>query len=341
MVWFCLCLWCLVGMFGDTYEMKAVSVVEGDSVTLHTDREMRNNDRIIWRIKMDRQTGCLTITDIGIEHSGRYELQTNSMKKVFILTVYGVVGDKDEMKSVMEGDSITLHTDTEMRNNDLIRWRFGNYLIAEINKTANSTTVYDGVLGGRFRDTLQVDNETGSLTFTNARIEHIGFYLAQTNLKEKGFTLYVYAPLPVPVFFSYCPPPSSPSASKCVLLCSVVNVSHVTLSWYKGNRLLSSISVSDLSISLSLPLEVENQDQNTYRCVLNNSFTEQTQHLDISESCRTCSGGCDTVEAVIRLVISGLMGVAAAAAVVVLYYDIRSRRAEQNQAYHHSHISAI
>ncbi|XP_067253091.1 SLAM family member 5-like [Chanodichthys erythropterus] len=251
----------------------------------------------------------------------------------------GVFGDS---VSVMEGDSVTLYTDlTEIHEEDNILWKYGaeNSLIAKMKEKKQTFITSDG----RFRDRLKLDDQTGSLTITNIRPEHAGLYQLEikgVKLISKTFSVSVYAHLPVPLISgnsSQCSSSSSSSSSSnCSLVCSAVNVSHVTLSWYKGNSLLSSISVSDLSISLSLPLEVEYQDKNTYSCVLNNPISNQTQHLDITHLCHTCADSvhcCGPTEAVIRLVLSALVGVVT---VILLVYDIRSRRAERDQAQIHT-----
>ncbi|XP_051549292.1 uncharacterized protein LOC127438045 [Myxocyprinus asiaticus] len=256
------------------------------------------------------------------------------------MILYGVFGaDTDKVKSVsvMEGDSVTLHTDlTEIQDDDLIEWMFGaqnpDTVIAEIYREANMTFLNMD----QFRGRLQMNHKTGDLTIANIRTTDTGLYKVEfiiNTMPVKIFNVTVYA-LPVPVIIrdsSQCS-----SRSKCVLVCSVVNVTQMTLSWYKGNSLFSSISVSDLNSSLSLPLEVEYQENNIYSCVLNNHIRNQTKHLNITDVCQPCSdcvSYCDSSEAVIRLVISALVGMASMAAIVVLVYDIiRSRRIEQERS---------
>ncbi|XP_077083214.1 SLAM family member 5-like [Siphateles boraxobius] len=203
-----------------------------------------------------------------------------------------------ESVSVMEGESVTLNTNvSDIKEDDDIQWKYGaeNFLIAEISKASGISSTYDDVPDGRFRDRLKLDHQTGSLTITNTTTEHTGVYQLDINgaiLTSKTFNVSVYARLPVPVISrdsSNCS--SFSSSSNCSLVCSsVLNVSDVTLSWYAGMSVLSSISVCDLSISLSLPLEVEYQDKNTYSCVLNNPISNQTTHLDINTLCHTCAG---------------------------------------------------
>uniref|UniRef100_A0A673IH96 Ig-like domain-containing protein n=1 Tax=Sinocyclocheilus rhinocerous TaxID=307959 RepID=A0A673IH96_9TELE len=217
----------------------------------------------------------------------------------FVSGVFDVKTDEVKSVTVLEGDSVTLHTDVKVQRDDQIRWTFGpqNTRIAEIIKRDQINFIFVSN-DGRFRDKLLMDNQTGSLTIRNIRSDHTGLYkltvIISGETSLKSFSVTVYAPLSTPVISSNSSNCSSSSerssVSRCSLLCSVLNVSHVTLSWFKGNSLLSNISVSDLSISLSLPLEVEYQGTNTYSCVLNNPISNQTQHLDITQLCQTCAG---------------------------------------------------
>ncbi|XDV22627.1 hypothetical protein PO909_027484 [Leuciscus waleckii] len=243
--------------------------------------------------------------------------------------------DGVKIVTVMEGDSVTLHTDVSdipIYYKHYIEWRFAaedtRVRVISLDVMTGEIIYYNDQI---FIDRLQINNQTGSLTISNIRTTDSGLYHYQVHRFREYFNVTVYARLPIPVItrYSTCSSSSSGSSSsvsRCSLLCSVLNVSDVTLSWYKENSLLSSISVSDVISSVSLHLEVEYQDNNTYSCVVNNSFIDQTQHLD-TELCQTHPDivHCYSfTEAVIRLVVSAVVGVATVAIVV---YDITSRRA--------------
>ncbi|XP_043079805.1 SLAM family member 8-like [Puntigrus tetrazona] len=235
--------------------------------------------------------------------------------------VFGV----DSVKSVLEGDSVTLNSNlTQIKSDDVVMWKYENILMAKINGKDKKSRVYNESAEGRFRGRLKLD-QTGSLIITNTRTTDSGLY--KVSSKNSGiniFRLTVYAHLPVPVIIGDSSQnSSSSSSSSCSLLCSAVNVGHVTLSWYKGNSLLSSIGVSDLSTILALHLECLDD---SYSCVVNNPIRNQTTHLNHTELCHPCSDCihcCGSTEAVIRLALSALVGVAT---VAVLVYEVFNKR---------------
>ncbi|CAM4660796.1 unnamed protein product [Leuciscus chuanchicus] len=129
--------------------------------------------------------------------SGLYEVTIRGSKTTFTVTVYGVFADTDAVKSVsvMEGDSVTLNSDTELKDDDVIEWRFGTYgpLIARINRELDEIFISDGT-DGRFRDRLKVDNQTGSLTIMNTRTTDSGLYEVTIRGSKTTFTVTVYGP---------------------------------------------------------------------------------------------------------------------------------------------------
>ncbi|XP_050950468.1 hepatocyte cell adhesion molecule-like isoform X2 [Labeo rohita] len=173
------------------------------------------------------------------------------------------------------------------------------------------------------KDRLQMDQQTGSLTIRNITTSHSGFYTAQImNAMTifKKFCVIVYAPVSLPVI------ESSSLVSKCqkTVMCSAENGPGVSLSWYTGKERLNQTSSPDLNITLSLPLEIKERNNDVYHCVAANPVSNKTTQFIFQEHCpqyTDSSHFCGFTEAVIRLVISALMGVATFA---MLFYDVRS-----------------
>ncbi|XP_067271585.1 uncharacterized protein [Pseudorasbora parva] len=201
----------------DTDEESAF-VIEGDSVTLHTGVTTNQQEKIKWyfnntriaqinrdlsvictdvqcndgterfrdRLKLDNQTGSLTITNIISTDSGVYQLRitsSNSSTKSFIVAVYDypvVEVGEIKKKSVKEGESVTLDTHVIKTPNDLMTWYVNDILIAEITGDPNKTCT-DDQCDGRFRDRLKLDHQTGSLTITNTTNTDSGVYKLRIN----------------------------------------------------------------------------------------------------------------------------------------------------------------
>ncbi|XP_042612022.1 uncharacterized protein LOC122134431 [Cyprinus carpio] len=217
---FLTCVFMLHGSSG--VDSDKVTVMEGDSVTLNTDIKTNQEDRIMWyfndiriawitgdqskictdaecperfrdRLKLDHQTGSLTIMNINTTHSGLYRLQVNSRNsgKLFSVSVHGApAADRDEIKSVKEGESVTLDSGVMNNTNYLITWLFNDIRIAEINGEPNKTCKDDQCedADGRFRDRLEV-NQTGSLTIMNSRTTDSGLYKLQIIISSSSFSI--------------------------------------------------------------------------------------------------------------------------------------------------------
>jgi len=110
-------------VFAGTDELKSVSVMKGDSVSLNSGlTEIQNGDEIMWtfgpnrsliartdgvkntisdvpdgrfrhRLKLDNKTGSLTIMNITNNHTGVYEVKISNSRSSsthrFTVTVYG------------------------------------------------------------------------------------------------------------------------------------------------------------------------------------------------------------------------------------------------------------
>ncbi|KAI2646894.1 Carcinoembryonic antigen-related cell adhesion molecule 6 [Labeo rohita] len=187
------------GVSGATTEKVSLSVKEGDSVTLQTDVNTNQHGRIRWyydgtriaeinrdpnktctdvqckegterfrgRLKLDHQTGSLTVMNIRTTDAGDYDQiisgnNNDNSKKNFNVSVHGVsAAEQDEVKK--EGENITLYTGVIKNPNDVITWYFNNILIAGDQSKTGSLTIMNITNTDSGRYQLQINSSRFSI----------------------------------------------------------------------------------------------------------------------------------------------------------------------------------
>uniref|UniRef100_A0A8C1RRM4 Ig-like domain-containing protein n=1 Tax=Cyprinus carpio TaxID=7962 RepID=A0A8C1RRM4_CYPCA len=143
-----------------------IAEISGDLSYICTDVQCKNSDeRFRDRLKLDNETGSLTIMIIRELDSGLYRLRiisSSSMNENILLSKTFTV----EKKSV-EKESVTLDPAVIKKQNDSMKWYFNDSLIAEI--TGDQNKIY------------KLNNQTGSLTITDTRTTDSGDYKLEKN----------------------------------------------------------------------------------------------------------------------------------------------------------------
>ncbi|XP_077081376.1 uncharacterized protein LOC143735152 [Siphateles boraxobius] len=191
----------------ETDVVESLSVIEGDSFTLHTDVTEIPDGAIVWSfgdvviarissesnenkvyfndkfndtMKPDNQTGDLKIRKVRITDFGLYTLEINSDRGISYKTfnvsgVNNLVSDGVKLVPVLERDSVILSPGlTEIQRDDQITWTFNGTVIGQLK--IQTAEIFADVLDGRFEDRLQLNQQNGSLIITNVRPNTSGPY---------------------------------------------------------------------------------------------------------------------------------------------------------------------
>ncbi|CAB1328212.1 unnamed protein product, partial [Coregonus sp. 'balchen'] len=201
-----------------------------------------------------------------------------------------------------------------LKSGSLLNGDLGNIAQVYPGKQSNTNLVK------RFKNRLHWNNVTGFFTLSDLQIDDSGVYTVENAVKDEEKTTHTFQ-LTVTVHDN----------SSCSVVCSVENGRDVTLSWYRGGKLLNRRSSPDINISLSLPLKVDEQNRDSYRCEAANPVSKETTVTNVcieSDPSKVADGDERTRGFLIIAVICVLF----ASGLVGLPIYLEKRRNGQSQA---------
>ncbi|XP_051741550.1 uncharacterized protein LOC127508049 isoform X3 [Ctenopharyngodon idella] len=182
------------------------SVLKGRPVTLNYYTDIQKDDKIQWKfeekliaemtgenrenpqwsdefrdqMKLDPQTGSLTIQQTKPEHSGLYKLEIKTSDYSTFRLFRIIVCDEEKSVSVMKGADVTLRVDPKIQTGDKIFWMFGLDNRPVVKNTKDKCEEESEYSDDRFKDKVDLNDQTGDLTIKTIRTDHTGEYKLKT-----------------------------------------------------------------------------------------------------------------------------------------------------------------
>uniref|UniRef100_A0A3B4D5J9 Immunoglobulin domain-containing protein n=1 Tax=Pygocentrus nattereri TaxID=42514 RepID=A0A3B4D5J9_PYGNA len=153
---------------------------EGKIITNYYSQRFRD------RLQLNRTSGSLTIRNISREDSGVYKLQINTEKRSKQGKSFNILVVRLQE---LEGNTVTIHTGlTGVQSDAHILWLYGpeNADIKIVNSDSFEGKIITNYDSERFRDRLQLNRTSGSLTIRNISREDSGVYKLQINTKIRS-----------------------------------------------------------------------------------------------------------------------------------------------------------
>ncbi|XP_078146940.1 hemicentin-1-like [Centroberyx gerrardi] len=230
--------------------------------------------------------------------------------------------------NVLVEGSATLDTPVdELQKGHDVKWTRGpNFTDKLIARWKNNVTSVD--YEESFRGVLQLNPHTGSLTIMKVKHNYTGHYCLVMLLGEethilRRYFITVFEPVLTPHISTAQVNTTAPSLNdrSCSIDCSVENAQNVTLSWYRGEKIINQTSNCDIcTTNVSLPLKIQDQDEDIYSCKAANPVSAKSIKVNSTQWCPSHAPGKTwTVAVLIGGIVVFLVIVVTFAVVVVVY----------------------